>query len=81
MGDVADMIADGTLCQSCLCPFDNGKASGFPRECNECKELIWPSVHARADREKKHQCHCGKKFRTKQGLSHHQRDVHSEGVK
>ena len=80
MGDVADMIADGTLCQSCLCPFDNGNASGFPRVCRACgapnSYVIRP-----ADREKKHQCHCGKKFRTKQGLNHHQRDVHSEGSK
>ena len=81
MGDVADMIVDGTLCQSCGVLVANGTASGFPRDCDDCKELNWPSVHASPNREKRQQCHCGKKFRTKQALNDHQRDVHSEGSK
>ena len=77
MGDVANMIVDGTLCQSCSCPVDDGKASGFPRDCHLCRGFRYDMPGL----EKKHQCHCGKKFRTKQGLSDHQRDVHSGGAK
>ena len=77
MGDMADMIVDGTLCQSCGCPVDNGKASGFPRDCHLCGGFSCDAPSG----EKKHQCHCGKKFRTKQGLNDHQRDAHPEESK
>ena len=39
MGDVADMMIDGTLCEGCgvyLEGDDDGKAWGFPRLCRDC---------------------------------------------
>lgn len=36
MGDVADMIADGSLCESCGSHMKDGDAPGFPRQCEAC---------------------------------------------
>lgn len=35
MGDIAEMMLDGTLCESCGSFI--GEAVGFPRYCEECK--------------------------------------------
>ena len=37
MGDVADMVIDGYLCQQCGVVIDNDE-SGSPRTCDNCKE-------------------------------------------
>ena len=37
MGDVAEMILDGFLCQVCGCLID-GEELGYPRECEDCEE-------------------------------------------
>ena len=36
MGDIADVILDGSCCQWCLCVID-GEAPGHPRSCDECQ--------------------------------------------
>ena len=36
MGDVADMMLDGTLCAGCGV-YLHGEPDGIPRECRECK--------------------------------------------
>lgn len=36
MGDVAEMVIDGVLCQACGCFI--GDAVGFPRSCDDCEE-------------------------------------------
>ena len=36
MGDVADMILDGTLCEQCGTYISEG--NGFTRTCEDCKE-------------------------------------------
>lgn len=34
MGDIADMMLDGTLCEACGCYLDDGAADGYPRYCS-----------------------------------------------
>ena len=36
MGDIADMMSDGTLCQ--LCGVYLGHHGGYPVSCEDCKE-------------------------------------------
>lgn len=36
MGEIAEMILDGTLCERCG-SFIDGDSPGFPRLCNDCK--------------------------------------------
>lgn len=37
MGEIAEMMLDGTLCEMCGCYIDDDDASGFPRYCSkEC---------------------------------------------
>jgi hypothetical protein len=38
MGEIADMIVEGILCEQCGMLID-GKASGYPRTCDFCKEI------------------------------------------
>ena len=41
MGEVAEMIIDGTLCETCGSVFDDiiegNDAPGYPRKCEECE--------------------------------------------
>lgn len=36
MGEIADQVIEGFLCEICTC-FIDGDSPGFPRKCNECK--------------------------------------------
>ena len=38
MGEVADMMIDGTLCHGCGVYIEEGQAEGFPRYCSDCQE-------------------------------------------
>jgi len=54
MGDIADMMLDGTLCETCG-EFLDGDAPGHPRQCHDCRNP--------PDRTGKLQCSiCGKWF-------------------
>ena len=37
MGDVADMMMDGTLCEGCG-EFIDDDPPGYPRKCRDCKK-------------------------------------------
>jgi hypothetical protein len=37
MGEVAEDVLDGFICQYCL-GFIDGKSPGYPRTCEDCKE-------------------------------------------
>ncbi len=36
MGDIADMMLDGTLCEHCGCFI--GEPCGYPRLCEDCEK-------------------------------------------
>lgn len=75
MGEIAEMMLDGTMCQ--VCGEFMGDECGYPRTCGAC------SFHDKRDRlaaAPKVACpKCGKKVKAA-GLADHQRDVHSERV-
>ncbi len=79
MGEIADMMLDGTMCQGCGVWMDdilNGAdAPGYPRFCGGCVGYQ-KSERAREQGQVKVPCPtCGK--RVKQvGLKDHQRDAH-----
>ena len=37
MGDIADMMLDGTLCEGCGVYLE-GEGDGFPRYCPDCEQ-------------------------------------------
>lgn len=38
MGDIADAMIDGDLCESCGGYIDDEGGQGFPRKCEDCKD-------------------------------------------
>lgn len=38
MGEISEMMLDGTLCQFCGAVFDDLTAPGFPRTCKSCSK-------------------------------------------
>ena len=82
MGEIAEMMLDGTLCEECGV-YIAGEGYGVPRRCRDCrpskKEQKAMNV-ARSEAEqaaaKKHPCPvCGKRLR-EVGMQDHIRDVH-----
>lgn len=86
MGDIADMMLDGTLCQ--CCGEYLGGEDGFPGYCHPCQ--VDQDRHDKAARkagniernarQKKVKCpECGKKVK-EVGLEDHRRDSHGAGA-
>ena len=86
MGEIADMMLDGTLCEGCGDYI--GDAEGFPRYCStECAEgrgmaaHFEPLKHRRRKPKKRgkakvHCMDCGKGFKGEKQLIQHHRDAH-----
>jgi len=78
MGDIADMMLDGTLCQ--ICGVYLGKDTGYPISCEACEACY------RSEKEIKYLnsqpsrpniCNlCNKRLSTKTGLKQHKKDKH-----
>ena len=88
MGEIADMMLDGTLCEGCGEYL--GEGDGFPNYCSdECARdrgmtlingtpvpLHPPATKQRGQRPK---CPtCGKKCKSADGVKQHMRDKHGE---
>lgn len=82
MGDIADMMLDGTLCEGCGV-YMPGEGQGVPRRCRDCRPI---KAERKADNiarsqaeqaaAKKHPCPtCGRKLRMV-GMADHMRDAH-----
>ena len=86
MGDVADAMLDGTLCQECGCYI--GAECGYPLFCRNCGSVVGPgkeSHRARRDMRRTHPNRrpvacptCGKKFASEQARDQHVRDKHEK---
>ncbi len=37
MGEISEMMLDGTLCIECGAYIEDYNADGYPRECEDCK--------------------------------------------
>lgn len=74
MGDIAEMMLDGTLCEGCGEYL--GEGDGYPQYCAGCAEPQ-PRAAPSKRRSRIHQCpECKKMCRGKAGLAHHRREVH-----
>lgn len=71
MGDIADMILEGELCE--CCGVYMGDACGYPRKCAGCRrDARAPTPSSKVACPK-----CGKKVKAV-GLKDHLRDTHKE---
>lgn len=75
MGDIADMMLDGTLCE--CCGVYVGEAVGHPRYCSkQCRLDRTPAKPAVPQRLPKEKCAvCGRKVKPG-GLTNHMKDSH-----
>lgn len=79
MGEIADLMLDGTLCEGCGV-FLDGQQPGFTRLCRDCKKAEG-RVPPAAPLSLKLACPtCGKKLATPGGLHAHMRAMHSAGL-
>ncbi|WP_098493331.1 hypothetical protein [Collimonas sp. PA-H2] len=78
MGDVADMMLDGTLCQGCGV-FLNEDAPGYPCSCRGCRidEKKAKAAAYQPPKPKAKCAVCGRKVKPT-GLPDHMRDAHKE---
>jgi predicted RNA-binding Zn-ribbon protein involved in translation (DUF1610 family) len=70
MGEIADSILEGELCQECGVYM--GEGDGYPRSCSACSRpapKAAPVGHARCPE-------CGKRVKAV-GLADHRRDAHT----
>ena len=72
MGDIAEMMLDGLLCESCGVVID-GLAPGYSRECGVCCP---PMAKQKKDPGPK----CGKRV-SPLGLENHMKDAHKVPIK
>lgn len=72
MGEIAEMMLDGTLCQ--VCGEFMGDDRGFPRTCAGCEKPVRRNVFGEAPMKVKCPT-CGKKVKHN-GLADHTRVVH-----
>jgi len=80
MGEIADMMIDGDLCEGCGVAFDD-EGQGFPRRCKECGPYDYQVAKKSAPpapSSKKTNCpECGKRVK-KIGLPQHIQDIHGK---
>jgi PHP family Zn ribbon phosphoesterase len=71
MGEYADMILEGDVCQVCMCPLKNSLGD-FPQTCGSCKRADAREVKT----AQRVACKtCGKRVKLA-GVKDHMRDAH-----
>lgn len=73
MGEIAEMMIDGTLCEGCGVYLD-GDGEGFPRRCEDCAADVDDSEGAPLSR-KVQCCHCARRV-SRVGLKDHMDSKH-----
>jgi hypothetical protein len=77
MGEIAEMMLDGTLCEGCGVYLD-GEGDGYPRRCEDCPLLADATAAARKPTAPKINCPtCNRRVKLA-GLADHQRDTHGK---
>lgn len=76
MGEIADMMLDGTLCQYCG-EFMGGDGDGFPVVCPGCQQEC--DVDEFGNEQYDTTCQiCSKRLKTPEGLQQHMNDKHGK---
>ncbi len=92
MGDISEMMLDGTLCECCgiLMISEGEESCGYPIRCEACQgdedlEGLGQVTHTqllRPFKPKTEECHlCKRKFAGTNSLRQHMRDRHGETAK
>lgn len=81
MGEIAEMMLDGTMCQGCgewLCDGEDGP--GFPGFCEACKPRVEPRRKPTPNASPKTvKCpSCRKRFWTKESMRQHRTAAHED---
>jgi hypothetical protein len=69
MGEIADLIVDGDICQMCMCEL--GPGDGYPRSCASCQRPTFTTP-----KKAKTTCPICKKRVALEGLAQHTKAVH-----
>lgn len=78
MGEIADMMLDGTLCEGCG-GYIEGEAEGYPRYCSaQCRADRTPVKVPKPQPIAKVKCPVCKRKVKHNGLADHMRDAHGE---
>jgi hypothetical protein len=78
MGEIADMMLDGTMCQGCgVWLHDGADGPGYPGYCSDCQRDARGSNSKPASTTKVACPTCGRKVKAV-GLQQHQRDTHKD---
>lgn len=83
MGEIAEMMLDGTLCEGCG-GFLNEHPPGYPCRCNDCKRQDIQSTRKPAkvgslQKQERVKCTCGRCI-TPRGMQKHIHDFHNKKV-
>ena len=76
MGEIAEMMLDGTLCQHCG-TFISATPAGYPRTCRACHVEQSKEAQENSPRAKVRCDVCGKMVK-RIGLEQHKRDAHGK---
>lgn len=81
MGDIADQIVEGEICQICCCPEGiDIPARGYPFTCAECggdkQQAVNPQHHATKGKSPKIKCPYCDKMIAEVGLQQHKAAKH-----
>lgn len=73
MGEIADMMLDGTLCEGCGVYV--GQSRGYPRKCRDCQKD--DHIAASSNAQKTNCPICNRRVKVI-GLADHTRDAHGK---
>ena len=78
MGEIANMMLDGTLCVQCGGYIEDGEPDGIPRHCSaECRRDAGIDRPRSKPRQRNVPCPiCAKPFGSEYAQRQHQRDTH-----
>jgi len=75
VGEYADLLLNGDVCQYCMCEF--GEGDGYPRSCRGCRQHEPKEVKPKKPQPiAKVSCPTCKKRVKHNGLADHMRDAH-----
>lgn len=85
MGDIADMMLDGLMCEGCGIFMDDGEECGYPRRCGACSAEYRRGeniARVKVKEVKPVPCsNCKRRFGTPEAYLQHWKDKHEKETK